>query len=253
MIDFETVGGFVMAVKRISPEVRGRLKDLGIWMIWCDHRTWATEHKFVVPEPSEYGILDALDFADEQHQAVTTFSAREELGVLRRLSPEKLAQLKKERDGGGVDAVPALVSMEVDPDGAREGYTEELKELNRRSCSWRKSVEWVLENLGRRNVSPREAPGWSAWQMLEDYGKTPTDRREFRSVFGSKLLPTRSQIELEGKMTDDGRELQERTLALLDSLQRDTVLPPGSEDGEGEFEVPFEDGGVGGEEPAERG
>lgn len=240
----------------VTDSEKSRLVGLGIWRIWTEHRSFARESKLKIPSAGTYTPRDAWNFGTTVLGGLRNGVAKGEFKALKERWPDgppaevgsEVLPVEGASGLGDTDAGPLLGDLKVPKRGSVD-----LGDLPKRKCAWRRSVEWVLDNLGRRGVDPEECPSWSAWQMLQDYGGTETLRREFMSQFGSKLLPTRSQIELEGKMSDNGRDLQDTTLALLESFKGDSVLPECSEGGAGESVVPAEDVGVGSEESSELG
>ena len=73
----------------------------------------------------------------------------------------------------------------------------------------RDAIRWVLDHLSIDDMRPDDAPCAFAWTQYAHFSTTAKLRGEYMTVFGSKFVPTRSQLEGEGKYKDDGRPLEE--------------------------------------------
>lgn len=102
----------------------------------------------------------------------------------------------------------------------------------KRSGSFREAVEWVFNNLSVVDVTPEDAPSAGAWSLRELARSSPQDRREFIHSVASKLMPSRSQLDAEDMLADDGVE----TLC----AQRLRTLRERAEGPDGEHQVPAE-------------
>ncbi len=109
---------------------------------------------------------------------------------------------------GEVSQVPDSVFRE-------EATTEELplSAFGGKSASMRKAVEWVFEHLGVRTKAA-DAPSPGAWALLQWAKKTSANTQRFYSDFVSKLLPSRSTLEVEERRRDSGDDVM-RTIEYL--------------------------------------
>jgi len=99
----------------------------------------------------------------------------------------------------------------------------------------RAAVEWVFENLGLDDVQPEDAPSAGAWSMFEVYRVTNERKLEFYTQFAAKLLPTRSQLDIDDARKGDGKDIDRW---IEDNLQVPSDSP---EDPERKSPVPSED------------
>jgi hypothetical protein len=106
--------------------------------------------------------------------------------------------------------------------------------------SMRKSVEWVFAALGRQGVKKSDAPDPGAWALLQWVGEGAANRGNFYSTFASKLLPTRTQIDVEGQREDDGGDISASVLGKI--FGTDPVLSGGPSDAGGEPSLEEPDG-----------
>jgi len=77
---------------------------------------------------------------------------------------------------------------------------------SKRKASAKEVVLWIFDNIDIVDVGPKDAPSSGAWSFLIQMRKDNALRREFYRSIWPRLLPSRSQIELEESMFDDGRE-----------------------------------------------
>jgi len=73
----------------------------------------------------------------------------------------------------------------------------------------RDAIRWVLDHLSIEEMRPEDAPCAFAWTQYAHFSSTHKLRGEYLTLFGSKFVPTRSQLEGEGKYKDDGRPLED--------------------------------------------
>ena len=92
-----------------------------------------------------------------------------------------------------------------------------------------KMVDWVLNNLHREisTIEQHEPPSFGALVMLKWASDNPDS---FFCDFVAKLLPTKSQLEVDERQKDDGR-----LLTVLEGLQQEfnakAAKTPGAEPG----------------------
>jgi hypothetical protein len=98
--------------------------------------------------------------------------------------------------GGSAEDAEVTLPMQFVPSGMFEG----------KKCSVVESIEWALERLAWKHVSPEDAPSGTAWTLYSYARRSPEARAQFIKTFVTKLLPNRSQIESGEKLRDDGRE-----------------------------------------------
>jgi len=84
----------------------------------------------------------------------------------------------------------------------------------------RKAVEWVFSAIGRSEVKKCDSPGPGAWALLKWVRETDSKGHrfnvsEFYRTFAAKLLPTRTQIDVEGDRADDGTGIAASTIAKI--------------------------------------
>lgn len=114
--------------------------------------------------------------------------------------------------------------------GVRADRPSAVEEGQPRSERWRRSsankrevVEWVAQALARPGeVSLRQAPCAEAWGLYKWASSDESHESEFWKGMYSKLLPTRSQVEVENTYRDDGRrklEILDRVLRSLDEAE----------------------------------
>lgn len=116
-------------------------------------------------------------------------------------------------------------------------------EWAQKRVSMRKAVEWVFTALGRAEVKKLDAPDPGAWALLEWVKESSANRASFYSTFASKLLPTRTQIDVEGKREDDGGDIATSILEKI--LGTDPVLPGSTAVVDGEPSVAEQDDSTG--------
>ena len=85
-------------------------------------------------------------------------------------------------------------------------YTKELRELKAKKCSEREAAQWVFEHLCLEPAMS-EAPSAGAWGLLTMCQKYPKVMESFLTVTWPKLLPTKSQMEVSDRFSDDGRSI----------------------------------------------
>jgi len=126
--------------------------------------------------------------------------------------------------------LPAELNPNIpqDPNFEIPLITKEMFE-EKPEISMRKAVEWVFEHLGIDDMKPEDAPTAGAWSMFETYNQNDSRKIEFYSTFASKLLPTRSQLDIEDSRKGKTKDVDEWIDQNLDE-----VLPTGTEGQEGE-------------------
>jgi hypothetical protein len=88
---------------------------------------------------------------------------------------------------------------------------------NMDSTDTRAVIQWVFDNIGIEDLSPKDAPSSGAWFLLQEVRSFPELRREFYKTIFPKILPTKSQLEeMLEKFADDGR----KQFGIIDTLQR---------------------------------
>ncbi len=88
-------------------------------------------------------------------------------------------------------------------------------------------VMWVFDNMDISDVTPEMAPSAGAWSYLMQLRKDKKMRSDFYSGSLMKLLPSKSQMEMETKFNDDGRE-QIDLIERIARAKEDSILPPSS-------------------------
>lgn len=90
------------------------------------------------------------------------------------------------------------------------------------------AVRWVMNHLcvQRHKIKKKGCPSPMAWAMLCLYQRSQETMRDFIQTFGTRLMPTRSQLEREEGFRDDGIDPRETIDRLIGA--RNSVLPPGS-------------------------
>jgi hypothetical protein len=88
--------------------------------------------------------------------------------------------------------------------------------FDEKSCSTPRTVEWVAANIRVSDVEASDAPSSEAWSMLCWVKASPQAESQFWGQIYTKLLPSRQQLEQDGKMQDDGRVV----LGLISRLQQ---------------------------------
>ncbi len=119
-----------------------------------------------------------------------------------------------------------LMRHEGTPEG-KAAATEKAKGGSKpwRPDEFRRSVQWVYDNLGldADAVDLDKAPSAGAITMLETY--RGGNKREFYQTFGVRLLPSKAQLDAEVK-GDDGSPADRTIEAIL--AENDAVPAPGS-------------------------
>ena len=100
----------------------------------------------------------------------------------------------------------------------------------------RVAVEFTFDNMDVRGIKPSEAPSTGAWSMLKWARNSPTNKTTFYCTFVSRLLPSKSQLDLEANMEDDGRDVER----LIEQLERNAaeLRQPSAERPARELEAP---------------
>lgn len=108
-------------------------------------------------------------------------------------------------------------------------------ELLGKECKMREAVEWVFNNLGKPLAKAMaDAPSPGAYTLLE-WASEGQGKAEFYKTFASKLLPTRSQLEIEENFSDKGENIATDSLRRI--FGKDAVLRLVAEDAPGESGV----------------
>jgi hypothetical protein len=99
----------------------------------------------------------------------------------------------------------------------RSAFGEEFEAIAPRGV-----VEWVVNNVMIKEVTPRDAPTPWAWGMLLLARSSMDEFGKLRDTW-NKLLPTKSQIEKGDAMEDDGRVLTilDRVIAAAERAKSD--------------------------------
>lgn len=106
---------------------------------------------------------------------------------------------------------PTLRGHPPQPRGAFKG----------KRVSLRRAVEWVFDAMGE-HVEPGDAPSPGAWALLDWAKKTAANKRDFYTTFASKLIPSRSTLEVEERRRDDGEDCT-RTIDYLLKLRKKSL------------------------------
>jgi len=115
-----------------------------------------------------------------------------------------------------------------------------LRELQKRTCSAGKTVDWVMQNLDAVDLKFSEIPSLGAYSLRNWARTNPLTRSEFYRIFGCKRLPATRLIDIQDRMKDDGHDLDEKILAVIraEEIEDDeSLLEGGSEESYGESEV----------------
>ena len=122
-----------------------------------------------------------------------------------------LAQARQEYE---VDA--AVDDLDLDDDGEATG-----------SCPTARSVEWVADNIENKSVKASDAPSATAWGLLKWATSSPVSTAEFYKTVWSKMLPSRAELDNQGRYADDGSEcieLAERILTRVEQQRADDAV-----------------------------
>lgn len=117
-------------------------------------------------------------------------------------------------DGDDVAGAVALPNVGAGRSGKREAVTREQYRKLIADGVWRENVperdaiKWVLEHLTVQDMRPEDAPCGLAWSQYAFFSRNEGRQADYFKDFGSKFIPTRSQLEVEGKFTDSGEELE---------------------------------------------
>jgi hypothetical protein len=112
------------------------------------------------------------------------------------------------------------------------------------------NIRWVAEHVAIDQVHKADAPSSTAWGLLQWVLKSPANQATFWTQIYTKLVPAKAREEGD-RLADDGG-----LIALLDEVEkasqeamdgRVSVLPPSSEDDDGERPVSEEALGSGGQ------
>tara|TARA_R100001530_G_scaffold105173_1_gene73361 strand:- start:168 stop:788 length:621 start_codon:yes stop_codon:yes gene_type:complete len=96
-----------------------------------------------------------------------------------------------------------------DEGGVGAGVTRERAKELVRDGDWkdvpvRESVEWVLAHLLIPGMQPEDAPSALAWNQWLFFSRDEGRQADYFKDYGSKFIPTRSQLEVEGRFEDRG-------------------------------------------------
>lgn len=78
-------------------------------------------------------------------------------------------------------------------------------------------VSWVAKHMMVSDPNPENAPSSEAWSMLCWAKRNNQNEAQFWGQIYTKLMPSRNQLESEGKYKDDGR----RVLGIIDRLKKE--------------------------------
>ncbi len=119
---------------------------------------------------------------------------------------EHCGEVPRPRNRAQVSQVPDSIFRE-------KAATKELplSAFGGKSASMRKAVEWVFDHLDMGGVRPADAPSPGAWALREWAAK---NKQRFYADFASKLIPSRSTLEVEERRRDSGDDVM-RTIEYL--------------------------------------
>ena len=91
-----------------------------------------------------------------------------------------------------------------------------------KACDERECVKFVFEYMDVSDVTPSMAPSAGAWGLLLTCRRSQIFKTEFYKSIWPKLLPTKSQLDLQNQFADDGRDASE----LIAKMQRQIAETP---------------------------
>lgn len=74
-----------------------------------------------------------------------------------------------------------------------------------KKCSVLEAVQWCADNLAVENVKPSDAPSGTAWALFWALRDDQQLRNKFFVELLGKMLPSKTQIEEQSRLQDDGK------------------------------------------------
>lgn len=90
------------------------------------------------------------------------------------------------------------------------------KEFEGKTCGRAQVVDWVAKHLAIGDVSPEDAPSAEAWAMLTWVQRSYLNETDFWKSIYRALLPNKTELEAEGRFSDDGRGI----LRIISSVEK---------------------------------
>ena len=216
--------------RKSKAEMRRELIDNGLWKDFVKAREALKENGESVERAWRMAFEAVMSPFDER------FDDKEVIDYVGDVVSGNVVADPEEEEEEVPDYVPPpAVVMEVMDETARpirpKNKTKKIGSMSRRSmrkndvaketfsaktCSTPKTVEWVAANIRVGDVQAEDAPSSEAWSMLCWVKSSPQAESQFWGQIYTKLLPSRQQLEQDGKMQDDGRVV----LNLISRIQR---------------------------------
>lgn len=200
--------------KQTAQERRAWLQEHGFW-------NWFKERREQIIVEQTVSRYQAGKLAMEEIQAGKAGDTMKHSGVPR---PHRTLSVSKEK----AQDVPVLNKDAVSKDDFAGKAEPSIREV----------AEWVFDNIDMKDVQASDAPSAGAWSLLRWVQKNKaSNQSEFYRTFSAKLLPSRQQLEVEGRFVDDGRKLDgyiERCIAAGGVSSDDGGNGTGSDDTSGE-------------------
>jgi len=118
---------------------------------------------------------------------------------------------------------PYQYTRTIQPSPAPPGNSHTIKELidaigSERQAGEREVAQWVFNNAITpfESLDPLDVPSLGALQLLRWVQTSTTNYTEFIRSIWSKMLPNKSQLDLENRFNDDGR----KQFQLLEEFER---------------------------------
>jgi hypothetical protein len=133
-------------------------------------------------------------------------------------------------------AVKARIKTDADADADAEGKSYWERSLFKSGVVKARAVlEWVADNLCIRPLEPADAPGATAWGLLQWSRESASNRSAFYQMW-AKLLPTRAQTD-EQDATDDADTDLLSDMEFIHNAKRAAALQAGAERHSGEHPI----------------
>ena len=218
--------------RKSKAEMRRELIDNGLWKDFVKAREALKENGETVERAWRMAfeaVMSPFDERFDDKEVIDYVGDVVEGNVVSEPDPEE-----EEEEVPDYVPPPAVV-MEVMDETSRPirpaNKTKKIGSVSRRSmrkndvgkeifsaktCSTPKTVEWVAANIRVGDVQAEDAPSSEAWSMLCWVKGSPQAESQFWGQIYTKLLPSRQQLEQDGKMQDDGRVV----LSLISRIQQ---------------------------------
>ncbi len=124
-------------------------------------------------------------------------------------SPNSLARAAlgvHEEDFVAVDAPAVGPSLAPPPKQDAMGLIDSSA-LSGKSASRAEVVDWVARNIAIEKVTLEGCPSSEAWAMLRWVKRSVINEGEYWKTLYKALLPSRSEVDAAGRMSDDGRHV----------------------------------------------